>query len=174
MITHARAGVFKPNPHYAMAATAAILPIPKSAREALRDPNWKQAMQAEYTTLHANSTWRLVDKPAGAHIISGKWVFKHKLHPDGSLERYKERWVVRGLTQRAGIDFQETFTLVVKPATMSTVLTIGASKHWHTWQLDVSNAFLHGQLEEYVLCQHQFGFLDPEGPQAVCHFDKSL
>lgn len=62
-------------------------------------------MAAEYTALQANRTWRLVDKPAGAHIISGKWVFKHKLHPDGSLERYKARWVVRGFTQRDGIDF---------------------------------------------------------------------
>jgi hypothetical protein len=63
--------------------------------------------------------------------VSGKWVFKHKLNPDGSLKRYKARWVVRGFTQRAGINFGETFTPVVKPATN---------------QLDLSNAFLCGHL----------------------------
>lgn len=59
--------------------------------------------------------------------MSGKWVFKHKLNPDGSLERYKAQWVVRGFTQRVGIDFDETFTPMVKPATIRTVLAIAAS-----------------------------------------------
>ena len=131
-------------------------------------------MDAELKALQVNRTWCLVDKPAGAHVISGKWVFKHKLHPDGSLERYKARWVVRGFTQRAGVDFQETFTPVVKPATIRTVLTIVASKQWPTRQLDVSNAFLHGNLEEYVLCQQPIGFINPDRPQAVCRLDKSL
>ena len=108
MVTRARAGVFKPNTHYAMAASVAsttISPIPSSARAALCDSNWKQAMDAEFKALQANRTWCLVDKPAGAHVISGKWVFKHKLHPDGSLEHYKARWVVREFTQCAGVDF---------------------------------------------------------------------
>jgi hypothetical protein len=154
MVTRAHAEVFKPNPRYAMAtSTSPISLIPSSARVALRDPNWKAAMEAEFSTLQANRTWRLIDKRPGAHIISGKWVFKHKLHPDGSLDRYKARWVMRGFTQRAGVDFQETFTPVVKPATMRIVLTIAASKQWPTRQLDVSNAFLHGHLDEYVLCQ---------------------
>jgi hypothetical protein len=54
-------------------------------------------------------------------------MFKHKLNPDGTLERYKARWVVRGFTQRAGVDFEETFSPVVKPATSRTILTITAS-----------------------------------------------
>ena len=79
-------------------------------------------------------------------------MFKHKYNPDGSLDRYKARWVVRGFTQRAGIDFSETFTPVVKPATIRTVLTIVAGKRWPVRQLDVSTAFLHGHLDERVLC----------------------
>jgi len=62
-------------------------------------------MEAEFSALQANRTWRLVDKPTGAHIISRKWVFKHKFNPDGSLERYKACWVVRGFNQHAGINF---------------------------------------------------------------------
>jgi hypothetical protein len=131
-------------------------------------------MEVEFSALQANRTWRLVDKPIGAHVISGKWVFKHKFNSAGTLERYKARWVVRGFNQRAGIDFQETFTPVVKPATIRTELTITASKRWPTRQLDVSNAFLHGNLEERVLCQQPIGFRDANQPQAVCLLDKSL
>jgi hypothetical protein len=81
---------------------------------------------------------------------------------------------VRGFTQCTGVDFQETFTPVVKPAIVRTVLTIAASKQWPTRQLDVSNAFLHGHLDEFVLCQQPTGFADPERPQAVWCLDKSL
>jgi histone deacetylase 1/2 len=174
MVTRARAGVFKPNPRYAMAAAENISPIPSSARAALQDPNWRRAMEAEFHTLQANRTWKLVDKPPCAHIITGKWVFKHKFLPDGTLERYKARWVVRGFKQRQGIDFQETFTPVVKPASIRTVLAIAASKRWPTRQLDVSNAFLHGRLDEHVFCQQPIGFADAARPQAVCLLDKSL
>jgi hypothetical protein len=107
-------------------------------------------MQLEYDALCRNSTWRLVPRPRGVHVVSVKWVFKHKLHPDGSLERYKARWVVRGFSQRAGVDFGETFSPVVKPSTIRTILTLIASKGWSAKQLDVSNAFLHGHLQEQV------------------------
>jgi hypothetical protein len=78
-------------------------------------------MDAEFAALQRNRTWRLVDRPKGANVVSGKWLFKHKLNSDGSLERYKARWAVRGFTQRAGVDFGETFSPVVKPATIRTV-----------------------------------------------------
>ena len=109
-------------------------------------------MQQEFDALQANHTWRLVPRPDRANIVTGKWVFKHKYNPDGSLDRYKARWVVCGFTQRAGIDFGETFTPVVKPATIRTVLTLIAGRRWPVRQLDVSNAFLHGHLDERVLC----------------------
>jgi histone deacetylase 1/2 len=176
MVTRSRAGIFKPNPRYAMAATAtpAISLVPKSVREALKDPNWRRAMEDEFQALQANQTWRLVDPPAGTHTITGKWVFKHKFNPDGTLARYKARWVVRGFNQRHGIDFQETFTPVVKPATIRTVLAVAASKRWPTRQLDVSNAFLHGTLDEQVFCQQPSGFVDAARPHAVCLLNKSL
>lgn len=131
-------------------------------------------MASEFAALERNRTWRLIDRPPGAHIVSGKWVFKHMLNPDGTLERYKARWVMRGFTQRAGVEFGETFTPVVKPATIRTVLTIAASRKWATKQLDVSNAFLHGHLKEHVLCQQPTGFVDAARPDAVCLLDKSL
>ena len=85
-------------------------------------------MASEYDALQRNRTWRLVDRPSGANVVSSKWVFSHKLIPDGTLECYKARWVMRRFTQRGGVDFGETFTPVVKPATIRTMLAIAASR----------------------------------------------
>jgi histone deacetylase 1/2 len=85
-------------------------------------------MEEEFTALQLNKTWDLVPRPAGTNIVSGKWIFKHKFNADGTLERYKARWVLRGFTQRPGIDFDETFSPVVKPATVRTVLSLALSR----------------------------------------------
>lgn len=135
--------------------------MPSSVRVAVRDPNWLAAMRAEHDALVRNRTWTLVPRPLGANLITGKWLFKHKMNADGTLERYKARWVVRGFRQRAGIDYSETFSPVVKPATIRTVLTLAASRGWPVHQLDVSNAFLHGTLAEEVYCLQPAGFVDP-------------
>lgn len=174
MVTRARAGITKPNPKYALAAMGSISPIPRNVRSAVKDPHWYAAMKAEFDALQANQTWSLVPRPPGAHVITGKWVFKHKLNPDGTLERYKARWVVRGFNQRAGIDFGETFSPVIKPATIRTVLTLIASKGWPADQLDVSNAFLHGNLCERVYSQQPAGFVDPIRSNDVCLLTRSL
>jgi hypothetical protein len=175
MTTRAKAGVFKPNPKYAMTATSPPLSqIPSSAREALKDSNWRAVMQAEFDALLANRTWTLVARLPHARVITGKWVFRIKLKPDGKLDRYKTRWVVRGFHQRPGIDFTETFSPVLKPATIRTVLALVASHDWPAHQLDVSNAFLHGNIAEHVYCQQPTGFADPAHPDAVCLLSRSL
>lgn len=119
-----------------------VSPVPTSVRQALRDSNWLAAMKLEFDALQHNQTWTLVPRPPGARIITGKWVFRHKFHSDSTLERYKARWVVRGFNQRADVDFGETFSPVVKPTTIRTVLTLIATHGWPAHQLDVSNAFL--------------------------------
>lgn len=124
MLTRARHRIFQPNPRYASLQATVISPIPSSVHAALRNPNWRAAMQAEYDALVANSMWSLVPRPPHANIVTGKWVFRHKTNADGSLTRYKARWVVRGFAQHPGIDFGETFSLVVKPAMIGTVLTL--------------------------------------------------
>jgi hypothetical protein len=81
-------------------------------------------MEEKYAALITNNTWDLVPHPVGSNVITGKWTFKHKFNSDSTLERYKARWVLRGFTQRPGIDNDETFTPVVKPATVHTVLSL--------------------------------------------------
>jgi hypothetical protein len=81
-------------------------------------------MMDEFNALIRNDTWCLVPCPAGVNVVTGKWIFRHKIHADGSLARYKARWVVRGFTQKAGVDYGETFSPVVKPATIRVVLSL--------------------------------------------------
>jgi hypothetical protein len=131
-------------------------------------------MQAEYDALIANATWNLVPRPPGINLVTGKWIFRHKLLADGSLDRYKARWVLRGFTQRPGIDYDETFSPVVKPATVRVVLSLALSQDWPIHQLDVKNAFLHGTLTETVYCVQPAGFVDSSRPDYVCRLNKSL
>jgi hypothetical protein len=56
----------------------------------------------EYEALLSNSTWDLVPQPPRANVVTGKWIFKHKIKADGSFDRYKVRWVLRGFTQCPG------------------------------------------------------------------------
>jgi hypothetical protein len=74
----------------------------------------------------------------------------HKLRADRTLDRYKARWVLRGFTQRPGVNYDETFTPVVKPATVRTVLATAVSRTWPLQQLDVKIAFLYGTLSATV------------------------
>lgn len=99
-----------------------------------------------------NNTWPPVLRPPHANIVTGKWIFKHKLLFDGTLDRYKARWVLRGFTQHPGIDFDEIFSHVVKPTTICIVLSLALSRDWSIHQLDVKNVFLHDTLSETVYC----------------------
>ena len=139
MVTRAKLGFRQP----ALFTATPLSPVPKTFRSALADPNWRAAMEEEHAALLRNQTWDLVPRPPRSNVVTGKWIFKHKLQADGSLERYKARWVLRGFTRRPGVDFDETFSPVVKPATVRTVLSLALSRRWPIHQLDVKNAFLH-------------------------------
>jgi hypothetical protein len=127
MVTRRAAGVLRPIDRLILAAATSSTPpdaspVPSSVRTALADPHWHRAMQ-EYAALLANHTWDLVPRPPGTNVVTGKWLFRHKLTSDGSLDRYKARWVLRGFTQRPGVDYDETFSHVVKFATVRAVLS---------------------------------------------------
>ncbi|KAJ9560828.1 hypothetical protein OSB04_005988 [Centaurea solstitialis] len=116
------------------------------------DPNWRKAMDEEYRALITNKTWELVPRPPGVNVVRSMWLFRHKYHADGSLARYKARLVANGRNQQQGIDCDETFSPVVKPATIRTVLSIAVSQHWPIHHLDVKNAFLHVHLQDPSTC----------------------
>jgi len=95
--------------------------VPRTVHAALRDPAWFAAMQDKYHVLKENDTWELVPRPRGAHVITGKWIFKNKFHADSMLECRKARWVVRGFSQRPSLDFDQMFSPVAKPVTLRTI-----------------------------------------------------
>ncbi|CAL2247575.1 unnamed protein product [Prunus armeniaca] len=125
-------------------------PIPRALLNASKHLAWRAAMSEEINALLWNQTGSLVP-PTPAHTPVGcKWVFYIKRHFDGIIEIYKARLVPKGFHQRRGIDYFETFSHVVKPATIRTVLSLAVSRRWSLRQLDVKNAFLYGFLEEDV------------------------
>ncbi|GJR22292.1 ribonuclease H-like domain-containing protein [Tanacetum coccineum] len=103
---------------------SSISPLPKSYRDVFNDPNWQNDMCHEYHDLIKNNTWTLVPRPIDTNVVHYMWLFRHKYHADGTLSRYKARLVANGSTQIEGIDVDETFSPVVKPDTIWTVLSM--------------------------------------------------
>ncbi|GKA16459.1 ribonuclease H-like domain-containing protein [Tanacetum coccineum] len=173
MITRSQSGIVKPIDRLSL-HTFSISPIPKNPSHALKDPNWRNAMYDEYNALVKNGTWLLIPRPAGVNMVHSMSLFKHKFHADGTLSRYKARLVANGCSQQLGVDFDETFSSVVKQATIRTVLSLVVSRQWPIHQLDVKNAFLNGDLSETVYMHQPPGFVDNRYPHHVCLLQRSL
>jgi histone deacetylase 1/2 len=107
-------------------------------------------------------------------LIDCKWVYRIKRRADDTIDRYKARLVAKGFKQRCGIDYEDTFSHVVKSATIRLVLAISVSKGWSLRQLDVKNAFVHSVLEKEVYMKQPPGYENPKTPHYVCKLDKSL
>ncbi|KAL5562512.1 hypothetical protein UlMin_032259 [Ulmus minor] len=118
----------------------------------------KNAMEEEYNALVENKTWSLVNLPADRKAVGNRWVFTVKRNSDGTISKYKARLVAKRFLQRAWFDFNETFSLVVKPTTIRVVITLALSFGWCLRQLDVNNAFLNGELKEKVYMEQPAGF----------------
>jgi hypothetical protein len=88
---------------------------PVNYTEALKVPHWHKAMCDEYEALIKNGTWSLVPSQLGINLVDCKWIFKTKCHTDGSVERYKARLVAKDFSQRYGMDYDETFSPIIKP-----------------------------------------------------------
>lgn len=145
---------------------------PSIYKQASQDPSWVEAMTKELQSLAANDTWEIVPLPPHKKAIGCRWIYKVKLKADGSLERFKAHLVAKGYTQEYGVDYLETFSPVVRMTTVRCVIAVAASKNWDLYQLDVNNAFLHGDLHEEVYMKPPEGLHYP--PSMVCKLKKSL
>ena len=133
-------------------------------------------MDAEIAALEANNTWTITPLPHDKHPVGCKWVYRIKYKADGAIERYKARLVAKGFTQNEGLDYLEIFSPVAKMVSVKCVLAVAAVKGWFLSQLDVNNAFLHGDLHEEVYMSLPPGFHSKgeHGEQLVCRLNKSL
>lgn len=156
------------------------IPTPYTFNQAAANPHWFKAMKTELDALEDNDTWELVLKPPNQHIVDCRWLFKVKYLPDGTVERYKARLVAKGFTQTQGVDYFETYAPVAKMITVRLFLSVAATKNWNVSQLDVTNAFLHGDLKETVYMKPPpgYAFLSSKCPgdisSYVCRLKKSL
>ncbi|GJX69194.1 putative RNA-directed DNA polymerase [Tanacetum coccineum] len=146
---------------------------PKSLKEAILDKNWIEAMNNEIEALFRNKTWVVVDLPPNMKTIGCKWLWKIKYKSTGEIERYKARLVAKGFSQRDGINFEETFSPVVKMVIVRCVISLVVHNNWPLFQLDVNNAFLYGDLHEDVYMDLPPGYYDPFKTK-VCKLVKSL
>ncbi|GKC60123.1 retrotransposon protein, putative, ty1-copia subclass [Tanacetum coccineum] len=138
---------------------------------------WKSAMKEEMDSLRKNktcdsTTWELVDPLAGQKLVSSKWMYKIKEGIKGVQNpRYKAGLVAHGFTQRAGIDYNEVFSPVVRHTSIRVILALTACKDYELEQLDVKTAFLHGNLEEVIYMRQPPGY---EQGNKICLLKKSL
>lgn len=135
-------------------------------------------MQAEISALENNHTQDLVYLPEGKRPIGYKWIFKIKYKSSGKIEKFKARLVAKGYSQQQGIDYQKTFSLLVKMVTVKTVLAFDTSSHWHIHQIDMYNAFLQGYLTDDIYMELPQEFLSQEehkpGYKPIFRLIKSL
>ena len=133
---------------------------------------WLEAMNEELRSLSKNETWTLVEKPKSAKVLTNRWVLQVKRKANGDIDKYKARPVVRGFTQRAGVDFEETFSPVIRFESIRTVLAVAVELKLELRQFDIKTAFLYGHLEEDLYMNQPEGFTD--GTERVCKLHRAI
>nr|AAP44618.1 putative polyprotein [Oryza sativa Japonica Group] len=150
---------------------------PRTIEEAYSSPDadhWKEAVRSEMDSIMSNGTWEVVERPYGCKPVGCKWVFKKKLRPDGTIEKYKARLVAKGYTQKEGEDFFDTYSPVARLTTIRVLLALAASHGLLVHQMDVKTAFLNGELEEEIYMDQPDGYVLEGQERMVCKLLKSL
>ncbi|XP_075074780.1 uncharacterized protein LOC142162334 [Nicotiana tabacum] len=148
----------------------------KTYSEAIRSINasfWKEDIKSELDSIVCNHTWDLTDLPKGCKHISSKWIFKKKLRPDGTIEKYQARLVIRGFNQKKDIDYFNTYSPVTKIATIRTLVALAAIHNLVIHQM-VKTAFLNDDLKEEIYMSQPEGFVIQGQKNKVCKLRKSL
>ena len=162
---------------YATSSELNVMPDnPRSlhkARDSPDWPNWEKAMKAKLDQLHKMGTWELVDPPEGRTAIPNKWVLTKKYDKEANLLKYKARLVAKGYSQQPGMDYTDTFSLVVCLETIWTLLALAIAEDWEIQQMDVKRAYLNGTIKEKIYMRQPKGY-DDHGTGCLCHLIKSL
>jgi hypothetical protein len=147
---------------------------PSCHGEAAGQQVWQDAMTEEYQSIMKNDVWDIVLRREGKSVVTSKWIYKIKHAVDGSVEKYKARFVARGFSQVEGIDYEETFAPIARYTSICTIISLAASMGWRVHQMDVKTAFLNGEIEEEVYMEQPDGFVTHEKESHVCRLKKAL
>jgi hypothetical protein len=142
--------------------------------QAIQMKEWADAMTEEYQSIIKNDVWKIVPRPKSKDVVSSKWLFKIKHVVDGSIEKYKARFVARGFSQKEGIDYEETFAPVARYTSIRTIIALAAKMKWKMHQMDVKTTFLNGVIEEEVYIEKPQGFEVEDRKSHVCRLKKAL
>ena len=135
-----------------------IMIEPSFFEEAVEDPACVDAMVEKYDSIVINSAWEIFPRLEGKSVVGLRWIYKVKQATDGSIEKYKARFVTRGFSQIEAIDYEETFAPVARYSSIRSILALSAQMGWHIHQMDVKTAFLNGVIEEEVYIEKPEGF----------------
>ena len=154
-------------------------PEPTTVKEALSGADkekWKAVMDRELQSIEKNEVWELESTlPKGKKAIGTKWVFKRKLNADGEVERYKARLVTLGYSQQHGADYDDTFCPVVRFESVRMLIVIAVQLGLKLHQMDITAAFLNGDLKEDVYLSPPEGLgVNGSRGKVFCKLKKSL
>lgn len=158
--------VFSEN-HFEFLSAITVTYEPHSFNEAMKDENWRLSTRSEIDALKAQHTWDVCTLPKGKRALGCKWVFRRKFRANGTLERHESRLVVLGNNQVEGDDYTETFAPVAKMSTLRSFMQQASSLNWEIHQMDVHNAFLHGDLQEEVYMRLPPGYRSSDKNQVL-------
>jgi hypothetical protein len=142
--------------------------------ESIQKKESVDAMTEKYQSIIKNDVWEIVPRPNSKDVVSSRWLFKIKHVADGSIEKYKTRFVARGFSQKEGIDYEETFTPVAKYTSIRTIIALAAKIKWKLHQMDIKTDFLNGVIEEEVYIEQPQGFEVEDKKSHVCKLKKAL
>ena len=166
----------KPKRYFGYTAymTKLIEAEPSSFEEDVNNREWKDVMNEEYQSIMKNGVWEIVPRPKDKFVVTSKWIYKIKHAGDGSIDKYKARFVARGFSQLEGIDYEETFAPTAKYTTIQSLVSLATSMGWNIHQMDVKTAFLNGTIDEEVYIEQPLGSEVKDRKAYVCRLKKEL
>ncbi|KAK8972381.1 hypothetical protein V6N11_034273 [Hibiscus sabdariffa] len=148
--------------------------FPSNIFSALKDPNWKKAVQEKLHALEKSATWTITDLPKGIKSVGCKWIFAIEYNSNGNIQCYKAQLMAKVYTQTYGVDFTKTFAPVAKLNIVRLLPSAVVNYDWPLHHIDVKNAFLNGNLEEEVYMWNPLCLKSIGGKNQVCKLNRSL
>ncbi|MCP4125689.1 MAG: hypothetical protein GY753_01340 [Gammaproteobacteria bacterium] len=148
--------------------------VPRTWRQALHIPQWKQAMVNEKQELEAKGAWDLVPKPQHQAVLPGLWRYRIKRDEKGTIVKHKARWCADGSRESFQRSPEAKYSPVAELSTARTIFAIAAANRQTVLQADFPNAYLNADLQEEVYVVHQKGLEEPGMENHVCHLKKAL